>query len=76
MNERVRTAACKPDIAIGYGNRVEVLGVAQCGGHFQFCDLPGGGVNHAQLPELVMWGLFIGFLPGYATDLIVTFAEA
>ena len=27
-------------------------------------------------PELVMWGLLIGFLLGYATDLLVTFAGA
>lgn len=27
-------------------------------------------------PDMVMWGLFIGFLLGYATDLIVTFGGA
>jgi ZIP family zinc transporter len=39
---------------------VELLGVAK-----QF-----------KAPEIVMWGLLIGFLLGYATDLIVTFGGA
>jgi hypothetical protein len=33
-----------------------------------------GVTKRFKAPELVMWGLFIGFLPGYASDLIVTFA--
>lgn len=35
-----------------------------------------GGAKRFKAPELVMWGLLIGFLLGYATDLIVTFAGA
>jgi zinc transporter, ZIP family len=35
-----------------------------------------GIARRFKTPELVMWGLFIGFLPGYASDLIVTFAGA
>jgi hypothetical protein len=28
------------------------------------------------MPEIVAWGLFLGFLLGYITDLIVTYAGA
>ena len=35
-----------------------------------------GVAKRFKSPELVMWGLLIGFLLGYATDLIVTFAGA
>lgn len=35
-----------------------------------------GGAKRFKAPEIVMWGLLIGFLLGYATDLIVTFAGA
>lgn len=35
-----------------------------------------GVAKRFKAPELVMWGLFIGFLLGYATDLIVTLAGA
>src|SRR5258706_2782793 len=35
-----------------------------------------GVARRFKTPELVMWGLFIGFLLGYASDLIVTFAGA
>jgi ZIP family zinc transporter len=33
-----------------------------------------GGAKRFKAPEMVMWGLLVGFLLGYATDLIVTFA--
>jgi zinc transporter, ZIP family len=35
-----------------------------------------GVAKRFKSPELVMWGLLIGFLLGYATDLIVTFGGA
>src|SRR5258708_789354 len=35
-----------------------------------------GVAKRFKAPELVMWGLLIGFLLGYATDLIVTFGGA
>jgi ZIP family zinc transporter len=35
-----------------------------------------GGAKRFKAPELVMWGLLLGFLLGYATDLIVTFGGA
>ena len=35
-----------------------------------------GMAKRFRAPEIVMWGLLIGFLLGYATDLIVTFAGA
>jgi zinc transporter, ZIP family len=35
-----------------------------------------GGAKRFKAPELVMWGLLIGFLLGYATDLVVTFGGA
>ena len=35
-----------------------------------------GGAKRFKAPELVMWGLIVGFLLGYATDLIVTFGGA
>lgn len=35
-----------------------------------------GVAKRYRMPELVMWGLFIGFLLGYITDLIVTYAGA
>jgi len=35
-----------------------------------------GIAKRFKAPEIVMWGLLIGFLLGYATDLIVTFAGA
>jgi len=35
-----------------------------------------GVAKRFKSPELVMWGLLIGFLLGYATDLLVTFAGA
>jgi zinc transporter, ZIP family len=35
-----------------------------------------GGARRFKAPELVMWGLIVGFLLGYATDLIVTFGGA
>jgi Predicted divalent heavy-metal cations transporter len=35
-----------------------------------------GVAKRFKAPEIVMWGLLIGFLLGYATDLIVTFAGA
>jgi ZIP family zinc transporter len=35
-----------------------------------------GGAKRFKAPELVMWGLVVGFLLGYATDLIVTFGGA
>ncbi len=35
-----------------------------------------GSAKRFKAPEIVMWGLVIGFLLGYATDLIVTFAGA
>ena len=35
-----------------------------------------GGAKRFKAPEIVMWGLLIGFLLGYATDLIVTFGGA
>jgi zinc transporter, ZIP family len=35
-----------------------------------------GAARRFKAPEIVMWGLLIGFLLGYATDLIVTFGGA
>jgi zinc transporter, ZIP family len=35
-----------------------------------------GQAKRFKAPELVMWGLLIGFLLGYATDLIVTYGGA
>jgi zinc transporter, ZIP family len=35
-----------------------------------------GAARRLKAPEIAMWGLLIGFLLGYATDLIVTFAGA
>ncbi len=35
-----------------------------------------GVAKQFKAPEIVMWGLLIGFLLGYATDLIVTFGGA
>lgn len=35
-----------------------------------------GAAKRFKAPELVMWGLLLGFLLGYATDLIVTFGGA
>jgi zinc transporter, ZIP family len=35
-----------------------------------------GVAKRFKVPDIVMWGLLIGFLLGYATDLIVTFAGA
>ena len=35
-----------------------------------------GVARRFKAPELVMWGLLLGFLLGYATDLIVTFGGA
>jgi zinc transporter, ZIP family len=35
-----------------------------------------GTARRFKTPEIVMWGLLIGFLLGYATDLIVTFGGA
>ncbi len=35
-----------------------------------------GGAKRFRAPEIVMWGLLVGFLLGYATDLVVTFAGA
>jgi ZIP family zinc transporter len=35
-----------------------------------------GTAKRFKQPQLVMWGLLIGFLAGYATDLLVTFAGA
>ncbi len=35
-----------------------------------------GSAKRFKAPEIVMWGLLIGFLLGYATDLLVTFAGA
>lgn len=35
-----------------------------------------GMIRRFKAPEIVMWGLLIGFLLGYATDLIVTFGGA
>jgi hypothetical protein len=35
-----------------------------------------GVAKRFKAPEIVMWGLLIGFLLGYATDLVVTFAGA
>lgn len=35
-----------------------------------------GMAKRFKAPEIVMWGLLIGFLLGYATDLIVTFGGA
>jgi ZIP family zinc transporter len=35
-----------------------------------------GGAKRFKAPEIVMWGLLLGFLLGYATDLIVTFGGA
>lgn len=35
-----------------------------------------GGAKRFKAPEIVMWGLLVGFLLGYATDLIVTFGGA
>lgn len=35
-----------------------------------------GVAKRFKSPEIVMWGLLIGFLLGYATDLVVTFAGA
>ena len=35
-----------------------------------------GVAKRFKSPEIVMWGLLAGFLLGYATDLIVTFAGA
>ena len=35
-----------------------------------------GFARHFKSPEIVMWGLLLGFLLGYATDLVVTFAGA
>ena len=35
-----------------------------------------GQAKRFRSPELVMWGLLVGFLLGYATDLIVTYAGA
>ena len=35
-----------------------------------------GVAKRFKAPELVMWGLLLGFLLGYATDLIVTFGGA
>jgi len=35
-----------------------------------------GVARRFKAPEIVMWGLLVGFLLGYATDLVVTFAGA
>ena len=35
-----------------------------------------GAAKRFRKPELVMWGVLVGFLLGYATDLIVTYAGA
>ncbi len=35
-----------------------------------------GGAKRFKAPEIVIWGLLIGFLLGYATDLLVTFGGA
>ncbi len=35
-----------------------------------------GQAKRERAPEIVMWGLLIGFLLGYVTDLIVTYAGA
>ncbi len=35
-----------------------------------------GVAKRFKSPEIVMWGLLVGFLLGYATDLVVTFAGA
>ncbi len=35
-----------------------------------------GGAKRFKAPEIVMWGLLLGFLLGYATDLLVTFGGA
>jgi ZIP family zinc transporter len=35
-----------------------------------------GVAKRFKAPEIVMWGLLIGFMLGYATDLVVTFAGA
>jgi ZIP family zinc transporter len=35
-----------------------------------------GVARRFKSPEIVMWGLLVGFLLGYATDLVVTFAGA
>jgi ZIP family zinc transporter len=35
-----------------------------------------GVAKRFRAPEIVMWGLLIGFMLGYATDLIVTFGGA
>ena len=35
-----------------------------------------GGARRFKAPETVMWGLLLGFLLGYSTDLLVTFGGA
>ena len=35
-----------------------------------------GQAKRFRAPEIVMWGILLGFLLGYATDLIVTYAGA
>lgn len=35
-----------------------------------------GGARRFKAPEIVMWGVLLGFLLGYVTDLIVTFGGA
>ena len=35
-----------------------------------------GVAKRFKAPEIVMWGLLVGFLLGYATDLLVTFGGA
>jgi ZIP family zinc transporter len=35
-----------------------------------------GVAKRYRMPEIVAWGLFLGFLLGYITDLIVTYAGA
>jgi ZIP family zinc transporter len=35
-----------------------------------------GVAKRFKAPEVVMWGLLIGFLLGYATDLLVTYGGA
>jgi zinc transporter, ZIP family len=35
-----------------------------------------GQAKRFRAPEIVMWSILLGFLLGYATDLIVTYAGA
>jgi hypothetical protein len=50
------------------------LGLAAGAIIYVVAELP-GGAKRFKAPELVMWGLIVGFLLGYAMDLIVTFGE-